>query len=126
MGARWSGRPIAGIRQLEQQQFLVVQGDKPGIEPETVIKSRLTPWVKRFSSSDVEHMEGSLMTYHWSYKAHLRTLKFDGSEISRKPAQESRVAVSGDLIIDPQNGFKLSHQSRLTQSVGDANPEQPF
>ena len=91
-----------------------------------MIDSKLTHWVERFSSSNVEHMEGSHMTYHWPYKAPLRTLKFDGSEISRKPAQESHVAVSRDLIIDPQNGFKLSHQSRLTQSVGDANPEQPF
>ena len=124
--ARWSGQTIPGMRQLQQQQLRVERSDNPGIEPETEIESRLTSGVERFSSSGVEQMEGSSMTYHWSYEAPLGTLKFDGSEISRKPAQESHVAVSGDLIIDPQNGFKLSHQSHLTQSVGDANPEQPF
>ena len=101
-----------------KQQFRVERSDNPGIEPEKVIESRLTPWVERFSSSGVEQMEGSSMTYHWSYEAPLGTLKFDGSEISSKPAHESRVAVSGDRIIDPQNGFKLSQQSHMTQSGG--------
>ena len=124
--ARWSGQTILGIGQLQQQQFRVERSDNPGIEPETEIESRLTSVVERFSSSGVEQMEGSSMTYHWSYEAPLGTLKFDGSEISSKPAHESRVAVSGDRIIDPQNGFKLSQQSHMTQSGGDANPKQPF
>ena len=79
----------------------------PGIELETVKESRLTPWMERFSDSDVEHMEGSRMTYYWSYEAHLGTLKFDGSEISRKFAQESHVAFSGDLISDALNTVKI-------------------
>ncbi len=58
MENRWSGRPIPGIRQLEQQQFRVDRGDNPGIQPETVIDSRLTPVVERFSSSGVEQMGG--------------------------------------------------------------------
>ena len=115
---RWSGQPISGIRQLEQQQFLVVQGDNPGIEPKTVIESRLTPLVEHFSSSGVEQIAGSRMTYHWSYEAPLGTLTYNDSGASNSPAQESRVAVSGDLVIDVQKGFEFSQQSRLTQSAG--------
>ena len=74
MEARWSGRPIAGIRQLKQQQFRVERGENPAIEPRTVIDSRLTPLVERFSSSGVEQIAGSRMTYHWSYEAPLGAL----------------------------------------------------
>ena len=117
MESRWSGQPIPGIRQLEHQQFQVDRGETPGIHPKTVIESRLTPLVERFSSSDVEQMKGSRMTYHWSYEASLGALKFNDSGASSRPAQESHVAVSGDLVIDPQNGLELSQQSRLTQSA---------
>ena len=58
------------------------------------------------------------MTYHWSYRALLGPLKFNDSRSSSGPVVESRVAVSGDLIIEPQKGFKLTKQSRLTQSGG--------
>jgi len=116
--SRWNGQPIAGVRQLEQQQFQVVRGDQPTIEPATVIESRLTPLVERFSSSGVEQIDASRTSYHWSYEAALGPLELHGSEGSRGPARESRVAVSGDLMIDPQNRFKLSQQSRLTQSGG--------
>ena len=100
MESRWSGQPISGIRQLEQQQFLVVQGDNPGIEPKTVIESRVTPLVEHFSSSGVEQMEASRLTYHWSYEASLGALTFNDSGAFSGAAQESRVAVSGDLVID--------------------------
>ena len=83
-----------------------------------MIDSRLTPLVERFSSSGVEQIEGSRMTYHWSYEAPLGALTFNDSDASSSPAQESRVAVSGDLVIDVQKGFELSQQSRLTQSAG--------
>ena len=116
--ARWSGRPIPGIRQLEQQQFRVERGENPAIEPKTVIESRLTSLVERFSSSGVEQMEGSRITYHWSHEAPLGALTFNESGASSSPAQESRVAVSGDLVIDSQKKFELSQQSRLTQSAG--------
>ena len=116
--SRWSGQPIPGIRQLEQQQFRVIRGRKPGIEPATVIESRLTPLVERFSSSGVEQSEARRTTYHWSYEAALGPLQFNGDGASARPAIESRVAVSGDLIIDLQNGFELSQQSRLTQEGG--------
>ena len=88
--ARWSGRPIAGIRELEQQQFRV------------------------------EQIAGSHMTYHWSNKAPIGalTFNFNVSGASSSPAPESRVAGSGDLVIDVQKGFELSQQSRLTQSAG--------
>ena len=118
MEIRWSGQPIPGIRQLEHQQFQVERGATRGIHPRTVIESRLTPLVERFSSSGVEQMKGSRMTYHWSYEASLRALKINNSGASRRPAHESHVAVSGDLVIDPQNGFELSQESRLTQLAG--------
>ena len=118
MESRWSGQPIPGIRQLEHQQFQVERGETPGIHPKTVIESRLTPLVERFSGSGIEQMKGSRMTYHWSYEASLGALKFNDSGASSRPAQESHVAVSGDLVIDPQKGFELSQQSRLTQSAG--------
>ena len=118
MESRWSGQPIPGIRQLEHQQFQVERGETPGIHPKTVIESRLTPLVERFSSSGIEQMKGSRMTSHWSYEASLGALKFNDYGASSRPAQESHVAVSGDLVIDTQNGFELSQQSRLTQSAG--------
>ena len=116
--SRWSGQPIPGIRQLEQQQFRVNRGRKPGIEPATVIESRLTPLVEHFSSSGVEMLEPGTTTYHWSYEAALGPLQFSDDGARARPATESRVAVSGDLIIDAQNGFDLSQQSRLTQEEG--------
>ena len=118
MESRWSCQTISGIRQLEQQQFRVEQGENPGIEPVTVIDRRLTSLAERFSSSGVEQNEGSRLTYHWSYEASLGELTFNDSGTSSRAAQETRVAVSGDLVIDVQQGFELSQQSRLTQSAG--------
>ena len=118
MDARWSGRPIAGIRQLQQQQFRVERGTNPATEPDTVIDSRLTSLVERFSSSGVDQIASSRMTYHWSYEAPLGALTFYDYGASSSPAQETRVAVSGDLVIDLQKGFELCQQSRPTQSAG--------
>ncbi len=119
MESRWSGQTISGILQLEQQQqFRVEQGENPGIELETVIDSRLTSLAERFSSSGVEQNEGSRLTYHWSYEPSLGDLTLNDSGTSSRAAQETRVAVSGDLVIDVQQGFELSQQSRLTQSAG--------
>ena len=87
MESRWSGQPISGIRQLEQQQFQVVRGRNASIEPATVIESRLTPLVERFSSSGIEQIAGSRMTYHWSYEASLGALTFNDSGASSGPAQ---------------------------------------
>ena len=74
--------------------------------------------MERFSSSGLEQMMGSRMTYHWSYKASLGALKFNNSGTTSRPAQESHVEVSEDLVIDPQKGFELSQQSRPAQSAG--------
>ena len=74
--------------------------------------------MEHFSSSAVEQIASSLMTYHWSYEAPLGALTFNDSGASSGSAKESRVAVSGDLVIDDQKGFELSQQSRLTQSAG--------
>ena len=118
MESRGSGQPTPGIRQLEQQQFRVDRGRKSSIEPATVIESRLTPLVERFSSSGVEQSEPGRTTYHWSYEAPLGLLQFSSDGATARPASESRVAVSGDLIIDAKNSFQLSQQSRLTQEGG--------
>ena len=118
METRWSGQPIPGIRQLEQQQFRVDRGPQPSVDPPTVIESRLTPLVERFSSSGVEQSLPQGTTYHWSYEAALGPLRFSNHGGAASPATESRVAVSGDLIIDAQNGFQLSQQSRITQEGG--------
>ena len=74
--------------------------------------------MERFSSSVVEQIAGSRMTYHWPYEAPLGALTFNDSGASCSPAQESRVAVSGDLVIDVQKGSEFSQQSWLTQSAG--------
>lgn len=121
-----SGSPIEGIRQLEQQQFRVERGKNPAIEPGSVIDSRLTPLVERFSSSDVEQIAVPRITYHWSYEAPLGALSFNVYGAYSSPAQDSCIAVREDLVIDVQKGFELSQQSRLTQSAGTRNPEQPF
>ena len=118
MENRWSGQPITGIRQLDQQQFQVDKGENPGIKPETVIDSRLTPMVERFISSGVEQIEESHLTDNLSYEASLEELTSNDSRASSRPVQETRVAVSGDLINDSQKGFELRQQSRLTQSAG--------
>ena len=83
-----------------------------------MIDSKLTPLVERFSSSGVEQIASSRMTYHWSHEAPLGALTFNDSGATSGPVHESRVAVSGDLVIDDQKGFELSQQSRLTQSAG--------
>ena len=57
------------------------------------------------------------MTYHWSYEAPLGAFTFNDSGASSSPAKESRIAVSGDLVIDVQKGFELSQQSWLNQSA---------
>ena len=109
---------ISIIRQLEQQQFRVERGENSVVETVTVIDSRLTSLAERFSSSGVEQNEGSRLTYHWSYEASLGKLTSNDSGTSSRAAQETRVAASGDLVIDVQKGFELSQQSRLTQSGG--------
>ena len=73
-----------------------------------MIDSRLTPLVVRFNSSGVEQIAGFRMTYHWSYVTPLGALTFNNSGASSSPAKESRVAVSGDLVIDVQRGFEFS------------------
>ena len=122
---RISGQQIQGIRQIKQQQFRVDRGENSGIQPETVIDSRLTSLVERFSSSGVEQIERSRMTYHWSYEAPLGALTFNDSGASSGPAKESRVAVSGDLVIDSKKDSNSA--STPADPIGwNENPEKPF
>ena len=102
--SRWSGQPIEGIRQLTTQQFVLLQTPTPRIDPQTVIESRLTSLVQRFSSSGVDQSIPSVTTYHWSFDAPLD--------------RDTTVMVSGDLIIRNRQSFELSQQSRLTQDEG--------
>ena len=51
------------------------------------------------------------MNHHWPYEAPLGALTFNVSGTSSILAKVSRVAVSGDLVIDVQKGFELSQQS---------------
>ena len=102
--SRWSSQPIDGIRQLKTQQFVLLQTPSPRIDPQTVIKSRLTSLVQRFSSSGVDQSIPSVTTYHWSFDAPLD--------------RDVTVMVSGDLIIRNRQSFELNQQSRLTQVEG--------
>ena len=83
-----------------------------------MIYSRLTPLVEILSSSGVEQIAGFRMTSPWSYEAPFGSFTFNHSDASSSPVKESRVADSGDLVIDVQRGFELSQQCRLSQSVG--------
>ena len=74
--------------------------------------------VESVSSSGIEQIKVSRLTYHWSEEASLGELTFNDFVASSRPAQETRVSVTGDLVIDSQKGFELSEQSRMTQSAG--------
>jgi len=100
----WSGQPIDGIRQLKSQQFVLRQTPSPRIDPQTVIESRLSSLVQRFSSSGVDQSIPSVTTYHWSFDAPLD--------------RATTVMVSGDLIIRNRQSFELNQQSRLTRAEG--------
>ena len=102
--SRWSSQPIDGIRQLKTQQFVLLQTPSPRIDPQTVIESRLTSLVQRFSSSGVDQSIPSVTTYHWSFDAPLD--------------RDVTVMVSGDLIIRNRQSFELNQQARLTQVEG--------
>ena len=90
-----------------------------------VIDSRLTPLVEHFSSFGVEQIEGSCMTYHWSYEALLGPLKFNDSRSSSGPAVESGVAVNVDLIIEERTyAVAYTSLSRITEIHNPIEPSQ--
>ena len=104
LDSRWARQPIADLRPLNSQQFVLWHGPPARVQPKTVVENRLTRSVQRFSSSGVDQSDPSMTTYHWSFDAPL--------------SAKSSVTVSGELIIHDRRRFELSQQSRLTEAEG--------
>ena len=114
----WSHQPIAGIRELKHQQFVVRGGSEPVIEPRTVVDSRITTLVDRFSSSGVDRSDPLKSTYQWTFTAPLGLLEWSDSNRGEGSSSESTVMVSGTLTIHNRATFELNQQSRLTEANG--------
>ena len=102
--SRWGGQSKDELPTLKRQQFVLLSGPPADVQPQTVVGSRLTTLVQRFSSSGVDQSDPSKTTYHWSFDAPL--------------SAKTSVAVSGDLIIHNRQRFEFSQQSRLTEAEG--------
>ena len=94
----WSHQPVAGIRELKHQQFVLHQGSMPYIEPRTVIDSRITTLVNRFSSSGIDQDDPSKITYKWSFDAPLGLVELEDAKNSEHTSSNPLV-VSGTLTI---------------------------
>ena len=116
--AEWSHQPVAGIRELKHQQFVLHQGSVPYIEPRTVIDSRITTLVNRFSSSGVDQDDPAEITYNWSFDAPLGILELEDAKNSEQTSSYSIVLVSGKLTIRDRLNFELNQQSKLTEANG--------
>ena len=116
--AEWSHQPVAGIRELKHQQFVLHQGSVPYIEPRTVIDSRITTLVDRFSSSGVDQDDPAEITYNWSFDAPLGILELEDAKNSEQTSSYSIVLVSGKLTIRDRLNFELNQQSNLTEANG--------
>ena len=114
----WSHQPVAGIRELKHQQFVLHQGSVPYIEPRTVIDSRITTLVDRFSSSGVDQDDPAKITYNWSFDAPLGLLELEDAKNSEHTSSYSIVLVSGKLTIHDRLNFELNQQSKLTEANG--------
>ena len=117
----WSHQPVAGIRELKHQQFVLHKGSVPYIEPRTVIDSRITTRVNRFSSSGVDQDDPSKITYKWSLDAPLGLVELEDAKNSEHTSSNSTVVVSGELTIHNRLNFELNQQSRLTEANGNRN-----
>ena len=116
--AEWSHQPVAGIRELKHQQFVLHQGSVPYIEPRTVIDSRITTLVDRFSSSGVDQDDPAEITYNWSFDAPLGLLELEDAKNSDHTSSYSIMLVSGKLTIHDRLNFELNQQSKLTKANG--------
>ena len=114
----WSHQPIAGIRELKHQQFVVGGGSEPVIEPRTVVDSRITTLVDRFSSSVVDRSDPLKATYQWTFTAPLGLLEWSESTLGEGRSSDSTVIVNGTLTIHNRATFELNQQSRLTEANG--------
>ena len=101
----WSQPPMTDpdIDRLKRQEFLLLS-NPARMQPPTVVVSGLTPSAQHFSSSGVDQSDPSQTTYHWSFDAPLK--------------RNTRVTISGDLIIRNRQSFQLNQQSRLTTAEG--------
>jgi len=91
----------------------------PYIEPRTVIDSRITTLVNRFSSSGVDQDDPAEITYNWSFDAPLGILELEDAKNSEHTSSYSIVLVSGKLTIRDRLNFELNQQSRLTEANGN-------
>ena len=90
----------------------------PYIEPRTVIDSRITTLVNRFSSSGVDQDDPAVITYNWSFDAPLGILALEDAKNSEHTSSFSIVLVSGKLTIRDWLNFELNQQSKLTEANG--------
>ena len=116
--AEWSDQPVAGIRELKHQQFVLHQGSVPFIEPRTVVDSRITTLVDRFSSPGVDQDDPSKITYNWSFDAPLGLVELEDAKNSEHTSSNSIVVVSGTLTIRERLNFELNQESNLTEANG--------
>ena len=90
----------------------------PYIEPRTVIDSRITTLVNRFSSSGVDQDDPSKITYKWSFDAPLGLVELEDAKNSEHTSSNSIVVVSGTLTIRERLNFELNQESNLTEANG--------
>ena len=90
----------------------------PYIEPRTVIDSRITTLVNRFSSSGVDQDDHSKITYKWSFDAPLGLVELEDAKNSEHTSSNSIVVVSGTLTIRNRLNFELNQRSKLTEANG--------
>ncbi len=90
----------------------------PYIEPRTVIDSRITTLVDRFSISGVDQDDPAEITYNWSFDAPLGLLELEDSKNSEHTSSYSIVLISGKLTIRDRLNFELNQQSKLTEANG--------
>ena len=90
----------------------------PYIEPRTVIDSRITTLVNRFSSSGVDQDDPSKITYKWSFDAPLGLVELEDANNSEHTSFNSIVVVSGTLTIRERLNFELNQEPNLTEANG--------
>ena len=91
--SEWAHHPIAVIRKVKHQQFVLHQGSVPSIEPRIVVDSRITTLVDRFSSYGVNQDDPAEITYNWLFDAPLRLLEVEDAKNSEHTSSHSTVVV---------------------------------
>ena len=94
----------------------MIRGPSGRIVPNTVIESRLTTLIQRFSSSGLDQSDPERKTYQWSFEAPLGNVGFN--QQTETATGDPSVLVNGRLIIINASSFELKQQSRLIRSGG--------